>query len=409
MAGDAASGGGSSSKEDVGVACPLLAPLSTDLLLEVLSFLPAIALGRLAQCDRLCCVLCAEKQRGQPAFTAVHGPLRTLAQQAREKLPAVPNVGFLFSSTSVPSTALAGALAKLPPGLKVVGARSRFPLLGMDVRRASWVSLEIYWPLTFNPPICNPINTTQESIVQGSRLDPGSAVLSLVSLPDVQARLFMPRAIDLQVAAGAPATPESRRVLRERLLGLDDSVQYRVVVLLSVGDAQALEVVMSLIDERWPNAAVIGGIANSVFAWEAGQLTTSRDAGAGGIAGVALAGNVPLQAVVSRGVSPRSPKLSIADFEFDEAENLLVVRSLLAPPTTSGAGAGGAGGAGQLLSPLNALYTFDVAGSGDLYVGLQEEQAESPQEGGRPAPFALLNFDFVSSSASFHWCIDSID
>jgi hypothetical protein len=139
MAGDAATtnagtSSSSSSSMEESVACPLLALLSTDLLLEVLSFLSAPALGRLAQCDRLCCVLCAEKQRGQPAFTAVHGPVRTLAQQAREKLPAAPNVGFMFSNTSVASTALAGALAKLPPGLKVVGARSRFPLLGMDVR-----------------------------------------------------------------------------------------------------------------------------------------------------------------------------------------------------------------------------------------------------------------------------------
>ncbi len=107
--------------------------LSTDLLFDVLAFLNAPSLGRLAQCDRLLCVLAAEKQTQAPAFTAVHDPVRSLAQAARERLPAAPDVGFLFSNTSVPSTALAAALKRLPPGLKVIGARSRYPLLGEDV------------------------------------------------------------------------------------------------------------------------------------------------------------------------------------------------------------------------------------------------------------------------------------
>lgn len=205
--------------------------------------------------------------------------------------------------------------------------------------------------------------------MQGARLNSDSAVLSLVSLPDVHARIFMPRACDLVNAAGAPTTPESRRVLRERILGLDDALEYRVVVLLAVGDRPALDVVMGLIDERWPRAAVIGGIANSVFMWKGGELTTSREAGCGGVVGLALAGNVPLQAIVSRGVSPRSPALGVVDYDYDEEEGL-VVRSLLAPPSPSAAAApGGPAAAGQLLSPVDALYLYNVRRS-SYYVGL---------------------------------------
>jgi hypothetical protein len=228
--------------------------------------------------------------------------------------------------------------------------------------------------------------------VHGSRLDSGSAVLSLISLPDVHAKIIMPSERDLALAAGAPADPGSRRVLREHLLGLDDAVDYRVVVLLSVGDARAVELVMGLIDERWPRAAVIGGIAHSVFAWEAGQLATSRDRGCGGVVGLALSGDVPLQAIVSRGVSPRSPQLTVADYEYDEAAELLVVRSLLAPspaaaatatgPATSGAAVSGWNdAAGQLLSPLNALYYYDVRGDvlNARASPVRSEQPSAPQ------------------------------
>jgi hypothetical protein len=116
-------------------------PLPTDLLLEVLAFVDAASLGRFAQCDRLLCVLAAEKQR-QPAFTAVHGPVQTLAQTARERLPAAPDVGFLFCNTSVPTTSLTAALKRLPPKLKLIGARSRFPLLGMDVSTTRRIPIE---------------------------------------------------------------------------------------------------------------------------------------------------------------------------------------------------------------------------------------------------------------------------
>lgn len=203
---------------------------------------------------------------------------------------------------------------------------------------------------------------SQGDIVQGTRLDSSSAVMSLLTLPDVHVRTFMPRQQELVVAAGAPTTPESRRVLRQQILGLDDDLDYKMVVLLSTGsDAQSLELVMGLIDERWPNAAVVGGIATSVFLWEGCRLITSRDTGMGGVVGLALAGDVPLHAIVSRGVSPRSPRLAVVEHEFDEREGLLVVRSLRVPPAPGGDGGSAAfGGEGELLSPLNALYHFDV-------------------------------------------------
>lgn len=122
-------------------SCPLLGLLSTDLLLEVVAFLNAPSLARFAQCDRLLYVLAADWRMRQPAFLAVHGPLTSLADTALERYPAAaaPNVGLLFATASASSASIAKALERrMPPGLKLVGARCRFPLYGKDVRTLVW-------------------------------------------------------------------------------------------------------------------------------------------------------------------------------------------------------------------------------------------------------------------------------
>lgn len=116
-------------------SCRLLG-LSIDLLLEIVQFLNAPSLASLAQCDRLLCVLAADERTRQPAFTAVHGHISTLADTARERYPAAgpPNVGLLFTNISVHAPAITKALERLPRGLKLIGARTRgAPLLAKDV------------------------------------------------------------------------------------------------------------------------------------------------------------------------------------------------------------------------------------------------------------------------------------
>lgn len=153
-----------------------LTALSTDLLLLVLSFLDASSLCRIAQTDKLLCVLSAEQQR-LPAFTAVHGPCNArLGAMARERLPGTPNVGFLFSTTSVSSAALTAALRRMPPGLKLIGARSRFPLLGKDVsaRGVRFVANHpprhgvLTWPIRLSaPPFAPPPHRTTSCKARG--------------------------------------------------------------------------------------------------------------------------------------------------------------------------------------------------------------------------------------------------
>ena len=118
--------------EDSDAATGLFA-LPTEALLEVLAYLTAVDLGRAAQACRLLAVLGAQQQQHSPAFTAVHGPVETLAAQARERMPTAPNVGFFFPHAACSAPAITAALQQLPPGLSVIGGKATYPLLACDV------------------------------------------------------------------------------------------------------------------------------------------------------------------------------------------------------------------------------------------------------------------------------------
>ena len=125
--------------EDSDAAAGLWA-LPTEALLEVLAYLTAVDLGRAAEACRLLAVLGAQQQQHSPAFTAVHGPVETLAAQARERMPTAPNVGFFFPHAACSAPAITAALQQLPPGLSVIGGKASYPLLACDVsERASSV------------------------------------------------------------------------------------------------------------------------------------------------------------------------------------------------------------------------------------------------------------------------------
>ena len=65
--------------------------------------------------------------------------------------------------------------------------------------------------------------------------------------------------------------------------------------------ANAAQSVVAVLQKRYPSAAIIGGIAQGAFRRAPGKKVEYGD---DCVVGLAMAGNVPLQALVTRGARP---------------------------------------------------------------------------------------------------------
>lgn len=326
-------------------------------------------------------MLVAEYEQANPSFTALVEPMPALPAQAKRLCRATPSVGFLFNQMRSSPTEVAQMLSHLPPRCQVIGGDSQYPFTGADKR-----------------------------IVQGNTYAQ-DAILNLLSLPEACAQTFTVQNSDLEAVTVAPCEREGRRWLREDILGLSPSIEYKVMVVLPGQRADNVELLLKALQEGSPSAAIVGGIfARNLFCWKDGALR--RPGGEGGnaedgIVGMALWGNVPLQAVVSRGVVPCSPSFTVSSWEYEG--EAVVVKSLSRP----------ASGDARLDSApdvvVNPLVAFEHAQrNGDIYVGLQIEDSAVPVNGGvdggvaghdsgvpgsafksRPPPYELLSFVFA--------------
>jgi small ligand-binding sensory domain FIST len=117
---------------------------------------------------------------------------------------------------------------------------------------------------------------------------PGVAALA-ASLPGVAVSPFV-------LGAGAP-----------RLPGPDDAH----VLLLVDPFAAGIDAWLPALDARFPRGAKVGGIASGGAAPGANRLFLGEGAVAGGAAGVVLAGDVEVEAVVAQGCRPVGPPLFV--------------------------------------------------------------------------------------------------
>ena len=111
-----------------------LTSLCPEILLEILQYADAQALGRIASCSKLFCVLGVETQN-QPSFTVLHGPFASLPSQARARLTVRPSIGFLFADPScMGKQTLMPTVDQLPRGVHVIGGGTSYPLASDKVR-----------------------------------------------------------------------------------------------------------------------------------------------------------------------------------------------------------------------------------------------------------------------------------
>ena len=146
----------------------------------------------------------------------------------------------------------------------------------------------------------------------------------------------------------------------------------------------------------------------SVFRWYCGRLTVCER---GGLVGLGLSGNVPLQAVVSRGVVPSSPLLELTRWEYEKTRG--IIKGLAFQHVVPGAPAA----AGQ----LSAMQVFGSYGSDESYIGVlsspgqegsKEQEGQLKGEGGKcvaplPSPttttMVMRDYFFSDVSRSRPW------
>lgn len=352
--------------------------LFTDLLLEIVSYCNLEALIQLRASARLWTVLVAEHEQSHPSFTTVVGTLPKLASKAKLHCSATPSVGFLFSASGSGPAKLTEALSALPSNCQVIGGGSPYPFTGQG-----------------------------KVITQAGGPDE-DAVLSLLSLPEAHAHVFMAKNEDLDEANNLSLG--GRSVVRELILGLDAKIDYKTFLVIPGQGAEHVELLLQALQEGHPRAAIVGGVfSRNVFCWKDGMFQTPGGAAKDkGIVGMALWGNVPLQAVVSRGVVPRCPALKVADWRYDGDAEAIVVKSVYQP--ASRAAAASLATTAEITENPYTIFQQEL-GDNDIYVGLQieapliERGGSGAGEGGgggetmitAHAPYELLSFEFSLS------------
>ncbi|GAB5032539.1 genome sequencing contig c308 [Nannochloropsis oceanica] len=351
--------------------------LFTDLLLEIVSYCNLEALLHLRASARLWAVLVAEHEQSRPSFTTVVGALPKLASQVKLHCSATPSVGFLFSANGSGPAKLTEALSALPSSCQVIGGGSPYPFTGHG-----------------------------KVFTQAGGRD-GDAVLSLLSLFEAHAHVFMVNNGDLDAAE--KLLTGGRSVVRENILGLVPTIDYKMFIIIPGQCAEHVEFLLQALQEGHPRAAIIGGVfSRNVFCWKDGMFQTPGGAAKNkGIVGMALWGNVPLQAVVSRGVVPRCPALKVADWKYDRNVEAISVKSVYQPASRAAA----ASSAATATITENPYTIFQEMGVDNMYVGLQiespslESGAAGVGDGGgggetritAHAPYELPSFEFALS------------
>lgn len=113
----------------------LLQALSYDALLDLLPFLDASSLGRLACTAQLFSLLVREARDHQPMFHTCRGDKAAIQEAIKRDLPRQPSVGLLFRQPRMTEAHVKDLLASLPHDLQMVGSTTRDVLCVPKVRK----------------------------------------------------------------------------------------------------------------------------------------------------------------------------------------------------------------------------------------------------------------------------------
>eukprot|EP00405_Crypthecodinium_cohnii_P013976 CAMPEP_0206453120 /NCGR_PEP_ID=MMETSP0324_2-20121206/20348_1 /ASSEMBLY_ACC=CAM_ASM_000836 /TAXON_ID=2866 /ORGANISM="Crypthecodinium cohnii, Strain Seligo" /LENGTH=754 /DNA_ID=CAMNT_0053923333 /DNA_START=160 /DNA_END=2422 /DNA_ORIENTATION=- len=273
----------------VGHHAPCIFPLldlPRDGLLTSLEFLSALDLSRIAAASRIMLVIAYESATAI-SHSGGGEPERVISGLAA-KLGGTPTMGFLFAA-DLRVKQLPSLLAKhLPPGVDIIGAATT----GAQAMAGTDSSLSAVLPGL--APRRTDLALADEE---------GRISLQLGSFPDAEARAFH---IDSRACirlATAPSEAAGLRVLQD--LGYPVGPEWRTIVLITSCNTPTPPVkVVKAFQRGSAETAVIGGVADETLLLHTRGRTRIMESG---IVGLAIRGNVPLTALVSRGCTPLTP------------------------------------------------------------------------------------------------------
>lgn len=99
-----------------------LLSLSYDALLDILPFLEAASLGRLACVSRLFNLLVKEQRHHQPLFFTTRGTKDQVKAAIKADIPCRPSLGLLFRQSSWSDRDVMDLLPSLPKDMELIGS-----------------------------------------------------------------------------------------------------------------------------------------------------------------------------------------------------------------------------------------------------------------------------------------------
>ncbi|CAE7386364.1 unnamed protein product [Symbiodinium natans] len=290
-----------------------LADTSRDVLLTSLGLLSAYDLAQVTKCSRLFMLLSLDASR-RPSLVAAMGSPEEVARSLRQRLMARPSLGFLFGPGDPKDARVAKLLDGLPPECQVVGAATGLA-----------------------QALVAPGNNTEETVMRDQEISRELELsLMLGAFPAAVSHAFYVPPKICQATAQLEG-PELAELLAE--CGVPEGPEWGTIVIILGGRYQLRnfdpERFVALLQQRCPKAGIIGGIVTDpLLLRRCGRLQEHRS----GAVGLALRGDVPLTAMVSRGCKAifrglhtgQEAEMEPGDEEDPtEPENYLVVPTLV--------------------------------------------------------------------------------
>jgi len=318
--------------------------LAWDTVLSALTFLGASDLSASSESSRLLFLLVREAQRRPSVVTEVGEPSKVLAALG-QRLSATPTLGFLFSTGSLQEEIITKILCtRLPPSCELIGAQTQ----ELQALVAATERVSDGRPDAESPPL--------DATVLRNVRERGHVAVMLGSFPYATARSFYLSPVVGNEIVGCSDDASALEMLRQKGLPCGDEWKTIVLIVSSVGFEMDPERLLQVFQQGNPNTAVLGGVAGKEILLHSRGRTHVQSCG---VVGLALKGNVPLTALVSRGAKPLTPSMQASGATV-EGGSMLIPRLL-------------ADTAGTEISPIDMVIQAQRATGGQfpMFVGVR--------------------------------------
>jgi len=358
--------------------------LSRDVAVASLEFLGVVDLACIAAASHVSFFLARVAQRRPSLVTEVGNPEEVLSALGR-RLAATPTMGFLFGTGDLEDGTVREILSKqLPPGCHLIGASSE------ELQALVQSSAQPRQSKTGQPAAHSAVSAGATELCHVQRS--GQIALMLGSFPDALAQSFyMPVQACMEISKAEENGGSEAGLKVIKRLGFPAGNEWKTIVII-VGCATMREridpaAILRSFQSGSPHTAIIGGVAgDQILIHSCGRTEVMTS----GVVGLALKGDVPLTALVSRGCKPVSAKM--------QARGLTVTMSGCGGRTLEIPELVGADGSTKQPRQVALQAHQSSPPGGPLYVGLRLEQNSGymleqlsqrnfSQEGGMCIPF----------------------